>query len=435
MSHSRRRGTVLLLVVFLMLVLMGLVGLTVDLGMARATQLQLQTSADASALEGLRLRDAGTTPQLGDLDRRVAAARLASLPFDEDLDPGTPASELVLGGGPVYETGVGGIDDPQGGLLVTSGPYLPELQLNLAGNLVHGDLVAGTYEALDPVLPGSSTWHAEGFDYTRSDFVPASAVGSPSAPSFLVRHRRTHGRQPLDRVAGVSSAGPALPFLFGLGSGLLSASDPASYDPRRDGLTIRATAIADARPVLSAGFSGPGLLGLAVVGRSAVGGVLRRGLALEDRAWRGELAAGESFELRVLTDGSVEGEPTGPSVGLFGRSLPGPGPLSVGLVSDLAPQPGSVLLDPAGLTPGLHYVALYQTQSGGAELVVTGFGAVQITSTVLTADPALLVSGVKLPALVAPQNASAVPSPALDPTRLPTPDPAREALVAPVLAR
>ncbi|HEX4070079.1 MAG TPA: Tad domain-containing protein, partial [Planctomycetaceae bacterium] len=47
----------LVIFAFIVFVAMALAALVVDLGFGRMTQLQMQTAADSSALEGLRLRD------------------------------------------------------------------------------------------------------------------------------------------------------------------------------------------------------------------------------------------------------------------------------------------------------------------------------------------------------------------------------------------
>lgn len=69
---------------------------------------------------------------------------------------------------------------------------------------------------------------------------------------MLVRMRRVSPAGQLDSVQNVSSHGPAVPLLFGLGS-TIHAAEGGTRDIRRDGLSVRATAIASGVPVLSAG--------------------------------------------------------------------------------------------------------------------------------------------------------------------------------------
>ncbi len=92
--------------------------------------------------------------------------------------------------------------------------------------------------------------HLEPDDYQRADFIPDSA-GS----AFLVRLRRTNDFAGLDNQPDVSSSGPALPLLFGRGTFIQGDPDnnPNNYNPRVHGITVRATAIADASPALRVG--------------------------------------------------------------------------------------------------------------------------------------------------------------------------------------
>jgi len=437
-GRRSRRGTILLQATLLLIVVMGLAALVIDVAIARTTQSFLQTSADVASLEGLRGRDGVPgNPPLSDLARRAVASRAARLVFDDDFDDATELEDYLLGAGPQFDTGVGGIDDPAGGLLVSDGPYVPLLELNALGNAGYGDLVAGEFEALDPLAPGNPDWHAEDETYTRSDFLPSAIADSPTQKAFLARLRRTNDRQGLDNQPGVSSAGPALPFLFGLGSGVLSTDDPAVYDPRRDGITVRATAIADARPAVAVGIAQGGVAGVVAVGVSAVNPSTPRVLAFEDSAWQLELVTNAPIQLEVGNDGVLRG--TGATPPILGFATPAAEMLRVGLVTSAVASPGSLLFTatPAQLV-GVGYVALYRTSGAGGS-VLTGFAALRIDSAVPGIDgggnPTLILSGAKLPSLVAPQNASAVPSLAAEIGALLPPSPAREPLLAPVLAR
>lgn len=230
-AQPRRRGTVLVLFVLLAFGLMGLAAVVLDVGLARLSQRQLQSAADAAALEGVRWRDERTDEQ-----RRQAALELARLSFE---GTGTPRLELTGGVGDLnaLQTLAGaGLLDPTAAL-----------QLNL-DNAPHGDLVVGNYfdtgnQDYDPATPRD-----ENAAYQRRDFVPAQ-----DGTAVLARLRRTNDFQGLDRVDGVSSSGPPLPLLFGRGSTIQAADPSAGYSPRHHGLSVRATAIADARPVLTVG--------------------------------------------------------------------------------------------------------------------------------------------------------------------------------------
>lgn len=436
-ASARRRGAILLQVSFLLFALLGLVALVIDMGIARSTQVFLQAGADTASVEGLRLRnlDVGD-PSQSDVDRRVAASRSAALVFDEDLDLSTGPARYLLGGGPRFETGVGGIDDPAGGLLVSQGPYLPDLQPN-AGNEAFGDLVAGTFTAVDPANPGNPVWHVEDGLYQRPDFTAADAAGSPSAPAFLARLRRTNDRLGLDNQVGVSSAGPAIPYLFGLGSGVLSTDDPEVYDPRRDGLTVRATSIADARPAVAAGVLSPFVNGIAPVGVDAADPSVLRVLAFEDASWQTDFTTNGAFEVTVTADGAILGNAGGPTPSAAGFAQPAPTLVRVGDVALSVADPGSVIPAPEEGIEGVRYVALFTDVAGGAR--VTGFAAVFIATATPGVDgqgnPTLVLAGSKLASLVAPENASAVPALATDLSVQLAPSPARESLLAPVLAR
>jgi hypothetical protein len=123
-------------------------------------------------------------------------------------------------------------------------------------NEQYGDLVSGTYDR-------TATAHLEDNQYNRTDF--SASVGATST-SFLVRLRRTNDFQSLDDVNGVSSNSPTLPLLFGRTNVYHdpnSQTNPNGYSPRRDGLAVRATAIADARQVLRVGSSTSGMPGVA----------------------------------------------------------------------------------------------------------------------------------------------------------------------------
>lgn len=278
-ASSRKRGVILVQVALLLLAVMGLLAVVVDLGIVRVTQSFMQTSADFAAVEGLRFRDADlgvvSDPIERERLRRTVASRAATLAFDENLDPDAADSGVYrLGAGPLIEVGSSELSSelPEftGGQLTSGGvpveailadarepaAYIPDLQLNAELNAGFGDLVAGAYMQ----NPGDPNWHAEssnGLNYLRNDFAPSAAIDAPDANAFLARLRRTarpSGAPPLDIQDGVSSSGTTLPLLFGR---LTLNEDPTDFDPRRDGITVRATAIADARPVLAAGPSWP----------------------------------------------------------------------------------------------------------------------------------------------------------------------------------
>ncbi len=409
-----RRGVVVLFVAFVFIAFLGLCAVVVDLGIARTTQLQMQTSADVAALEGLSGRDAPVPDP--DQQRRQTASLLAQLVFDEDLDPATGPDQYRLGAGLVLGTGVSGVNDPTGGVLYPGAPWIPSLQLNVASNLQNGDLVAGAFTALDPTDPSRVDWHDESSDYSRLDFSPEGR-----GTAFLARLRRTRPNQPLDRVAGVSSAGPTLPDLFGLGSAALGTPDPAAYDPRRDGITVRAAAIADARPVTAAGLARPGLPGLAPLATGATGSEVRW-LSFDAAAWAA-VPVGGPFTAVLEGSGAISGTAAG--LGLAGTprlgALAFEGPVLI---------PGA----PSPELDGLAYASLHTREQASRSPQIRGFVAVQIDAAIVEAGPTLRVVGIKLDDTVAPANATAQPSAAFAPSTPPVaPNDARQ--LAPVLVR
>ena len=399
-SAPSRRGVILVFFALFFLAFFGLFAVVVDLGIARTTQVQMQTSADVAALEGLAGRDAlpvGTVS--ADTARRKTAASFAALVFDEDLDPATLPEQFLLGAGPVLSTGVGGIGQPAGGVLAADAPWVPALETNEAANLVHGDLVAGDYAALDPADPGRLDWHSEASDYGRFDFTPTANGGA-----FLARLRRTRPDRPLDRVEGVSSAGPTLPYLFGLGSGALSTPDPSVYDPRRDGITVRATAVADSRPVTMAGFARPGLTGLAPLGTSETGAI--RWLSLDLEGWTSIPVATE-VTLLVKPTGIVSGPVVGAAV--VGQPRLG---------SVLVPGPTALPDAPPVELADLAYASVHQEIQPGV-LQLRGFVGLTIEDVEVLPGPQLQLRVTKLGSTLAPRNASAQPTLASDPSIVP----------------
>ncbi|MBL8858363.1 MAG: Tad domain-containing protein [Planctomycetes bacterium] len=261
----------------LLVVFFAIAGVSIDLGLASLTQQQMQVAVDPAALEGVRLRDYSVYEHISDPNRRPKVSNLVRLVFDDDLHPtgGTQASgavpglppddadQLQLGAGPMLRVSgqgsgpmaPGGVLGFQGDPSQPSSPVTPTwddpiLQGNMlpgpvVGNFDNGDMVSGTYH--------DDAEHTEPGNYQRPDFT--RGVNGTSGPwealGFLVRMRRTTGANPFDNQVGKASHGPTVPLLFALGS-TLRKSDSSQWDPRRDGMTVRATAIAVARPALRA---------------------------------------------------------------------------------------------------------------------------------------------------------------------------------------
>jgi hypothetical protein len=392
-------------------VILAMAALTTDLGFARLTQRQMQMAADTAALEGVRLRDQvpefwlqdaafltavqadcgapPTTPQTAtdpdwqswrDKVRRWAASTRAAQVFDDDFNPGN-GDPHNFGAGPVIDL-AGGVGPSNAWQTIAPGSPpvykptrhngVPGLELNLP-NAQHGDIVAGRFLQF-PATAGA----AEDRDYNRllNDFQPVDASLAASADALLVRLRRSNDFAGHDAIAGESSRGPALPFLFGRGS-LMAGGDPtAGYSPRHHGITVRGTAIAAARPAFSVGLPvasvSPPLPGLTPF-------VLRRAF------WN------------TLTPGSaVPGQIVGVSIQVSGQEQ---GWFIVPQLSRL----GDVLVR-AGAVPGAYsdpgWVPLVEEVNGQERVI--GFGYAQL---VPGAGAAVAIR--MLPGIVAPVNASA----------------------------
>lgn len=253
-----RRGGVLVLFVMLVFGFMALAALVVDLGLASATQGQMQGAVDMATLEAMRWRNVTPPPNsqpdfnepipfLTEDHRRARVRELVRLHFDDDLDPDG-------GDGDAYQVGPslamqGGLGPDDASALIQTAPQAdlddPVLELNRSSgtyNDAAGDMVSGTFD------PDAA--HAESSAYERADFTPAAGTTAASNGSaFLVRMRRSNE----EPVAGSRSSGPSIPYLFGRGSLIGAGSDTS----RTDGITVRATAIANAQPALRVGYLDP----------------------------------------------------------------------------------------------------------------------------------------------------------------------------------
>ncbi|MEO0650971.1 MAG: hypothetical protein AAFZ65_09860, partial [Planctomycetota bacterium] len=196
---------------------------------------------------------------------------------------------------------------------------------------------------------------------------PATLENSPDAEAFLVRTRRTPLDAPLDRIPDTSTSGPPLPFLFGLGASI-SAVDPDDYDPRRDGLSVRGTSIAAARPALQVAV-GPEGSGLLEYSRAVDGTVAVWSLSID--FWR---TLDENDALLLESGGSTVIEPA--SGAIVGAILPAQQSLEVG--ARLAPLEGTLAAEPADLvaSDGARPIALVRAEGPGTVHVVA-FGALR----------------------------------------------------------
>ncbi|MSO81749.1 MAG: hypothetical protein EXQ53_00420 [Acidobacteria bacterium] len=287
--------------------LCGLLSLVVDIGYARLTQGQMQNAVDAAALEGLRQRDVGVRnpvtgqivndPFASDCLRRAAANRIVRWTFDDDFEPAAGDPEYQFGAGPVVDLtdGVTSVHALQTISVPDPHVYKPDPQLNQQ-NQVYGDMVSGRFcYTADPVPSEGGTYELQDIvctepqrgtgSYARNDFNPnltspgpppglgecpaadeaapdpwplpgSGSLSSVNDNAFLVRLRRSNDFQDLagQVESNVGSSGPSLPLTFGKGTTIHGDVPASDYSVRRDGLTVRATAIATTRPAMRVGL-------------------------------------------------------------------------------------------------------------------------------------------------------------------------------------
>jgi len=270
--------------------------LVIDMGYVTLTRVQMQSVADSSALEGVRLRNLTGDGFQDDCARRIAARDVIRYTFDDDFDLTQDA--WAFGAGPVMHLS-GGDGNLNARQLIDlpadrrERVYKPgqRFELNQSDNLEYGDMVSGTFTYTTSVVEDDDYHrHDEngGPEFVRNPASP-SYPGSPGcepppapAPTppgplgdadgaFLVRLRRTRNADvddSLDKTAGVSSGGPTLPLFWGQGSTIQAADPSAGYSVRHHGFTVRATSIAQVVPTMSVGLPHPSSV---VVGRPVLG--------------------------------------------------------------------------------------------------------------------------------------------------------------------
>ena len=243
--------------------LSGLLSLVIDIGYARLTQSQMQNAADSGALEGLRQRD---NAALNPAARRAAVNTVVGWTFDDDFD--------ATNGDPDYQFGAGPVVDLTDGVTTAHAlqtinvpdvhVYKPSLQSNLTDS-PEGDMVSGRFcYTSDPHPSEDASYELQDIvcndpqrgigSYARNDFNPGAGSSAPNA--FLVRLRRSNEYQDLENQTDpdVASSGPSIPLTFGKGTTIHGDDPNGDYSVRRDGLTVRATAIAGTRPAVHLGL-------------------------------------------------------------------------------------------------------------------------------------------------------------------------------------
>ncbi len=438
----------------LVFAMFAVLSLLIDVGYARMTQAQMQHAADAAALEGLRRRDAGVVnpangqtvndPFASDCLRRTAANRVVHWVFDDDLDPTNGDPDYQFGAGPVIDVsdGVTNLHALSTIGVPESHTYKPALQLNQL-NEAHGDMVSGRFCYTSDPTPSEDAGYIETVvctepqrgsgSYARNDFNPSATAPQPpaalaSCPSpegplpepwplggtgslagvddsaFLVRMRRSNElREFADQAEpDVASSGPSLPLVFGRGT-MIHGDDPASpYSVRRDGLTVRATAIAQVRPALQVGLpqaaaSAPGVTPFALID-TFVQTLNAAGVQATLNPANGLLCRGVN----------CNGVTPATSAGRFVDALTDPsrvGWRAIGTVGRVVPAPVAVVC--AAARPLTGYGPVYSVMASGTNRVI-GFTRIAVAQDpARPANPCAVVIS-RGASQVAPANATAV---------------------------
>jgi len=236
---------------FILIALIGVMALTLDFGFVLLARRQMQTGVNSAAVEGLRGQGLAAFDANGEQLRRNNARNVLRLTYDDDFDLSGNTTTLGAGidssliqGNGFQSTTIGPANTTLGEDLANRSTFIfrpDNYELNQA-NERHGDMVTGTF---DPAAV-----HTEALDYVRLDFDPTAS----NSASFLARMRRTHDPDNLDEVAGVSSRGGGLPLLLAR-AGWMNEDASAAYSVRRDGVTVRSTAIADGVVARSVGVA------------------------------------------------------------------------------------------------------------------------------------------------------------------------------------
>ena len=409
-------------VALIVLAVLAALSLVVDIGYARLTQAQMQTAADAAALEGLRLRNMSADPAANDLERRSAAGRMVQWTFDDDLTPENGDPDYQFGAGPVIDL-TGGSEGLHG-YQTTSVPdthvYKPVLQLNQP-NEAYGDQVSGRfcYESSPYVsedaaygVPGvevCGSSQTAGGPYARNDFNPGV-----DDSAFLVRLRRSTEFRGADGQVepDIASSGPSLPLVFGKGTMIRGDSPDSAYSVRRDGLTVRATAIADTRPAQHVGLPQP-------QATPPLPGVLPMTLADTFVQAIDSALVPAGCPVIVNVDGSFSAAAggaarcpvAGTGVGRFVDALTDPARTRWALVSTIGlPRPAPVAVACARVTTLTGYGPVSSGIAASAVNRVIGFAPIQLTRTGVcpAAGAPFTARIVRGPSMVAPANATAL---------------------------
>ena len=342
---SARRGSMLTLFAVLLFALLPLMAMIVHTGFVTLTRRQMQTAVNTASKEGLRIELSSAAPPGSS---RNDVSTLVNLVFDDDLDTTADSQAMTLGAGPVVNMTDGvafsGSNFRASRQLSGAGLgiYQPVLQVN-SGDAAHGDMVLGQFE--------SAGVHTEDSSYIRDDFIPEGAPGHTNSDAFLVRMRRTDNVGGLDEIAGVSSRGTPIPYLFGRVPYGNADGGTSLLDQRERGTIVRAASIAQTPPVITVGVPSANVdEGLAI-------------FEIEFVSWTG-LNNGVPVSVTLQADGSITGGATGRFIDRMLMTL-----------GDQTTALGSI---PADLEVSSIRVAAIKSNINGTDRVV-GFGLAELT--------------------------------------------------------
>jgi len=387
-----------------------MLSLIIDIGYAHITQAQMQNAADAAAIEGVRQRDT-----LPDPARRDAVNTVVGWTFDDNFDPTDGDADYQFGAGPIIDLTEGATS--LHGLQTSSIPdvhvYKPNLQPNL-GNAPEGDMVSGRFcYSGDPLPSENAAYELQDTvcgqpqrgsgPYTRNDFNPGGA--NPNA--FLVRLRRSNDYQDLEGQTDpdVGSSGPSLPLTFGKATTIHGDDPTAAYSVRRDGLTVRATAIAETRPVVRFGMPQAGARGMAP-------------FALADTCVQSPMGGAVTIPVSINQMTGVITRTNAPGAPQCGRfivpSAVAQVPRAVRTIGTLLPAPVARACQPVQNIP-IAYSPIYSQMANG-QMRIIGYATASLTRTQVFcpgagpggAPPPFTATIIRGASSVAPSNASAI---------------------------
>jgi hypothetical protein len=231
----------------------------------------------------------------------------------------------------------------------------------------------------------------------------SGSISTVNDSAFLVRLRRSNefGDAAGQVEPSVASSGPSLPLTFGKGTTIVADDPNGGYSVRRDGLTVRATAIASVQPAMHVGLpqTNPVQPGVAP-------------FALSDACVQSPTGAAVTLTVSInpvtgIMNRTGAGTPTCPTNAVVGRFVANAATIStVGQVPPVAP-----VAVPCTAAPSFaeRYGPVLSQMQAAPAIRVIGFTRIAFTRVAACPAPGLpftatIVRGVSL---VAASNATA----------------------------